>query len=235
MLFRPFPILTVIAIPALALLISLGIWQLQRAEWKQGQIEQFATALNSVPLSLDAAVCNEDAAPGRVVSARDVDQRVDPFPEIRMFGQSAGGQAGWRLFSAAQPASCPEKGVVLAELGFEPMMRQVSPAVQTQQKRDYLLTAWPPRGMFTLDNNLVDNDWHWFDAAAIAAYLEVPKIDDRFYLANLPDELPANLARTPPETHYGYAITWFGIAIAFVLIYGVFHARAGRLRFGKHA
>jgi cytochrome oxidase assembly protein ShyY1 len=89
--------------------------------------------------------------------------------------------------------------------------------------------------MFTLDNDAADNDWHWFDAAAMAAYLGVPKVDDRFYLAVLPDALPANLDRTPPETHYGYAITWFGMAIVFVVIYAVFHARAGRLRFGKRA
>jgi cytochrome oxidase assembly protein ShyY1 len=33
--FRPFPVLTIIAIPALAALISLGVWQLQRAELRQ--------------------------------------------------------------------------------------------------------------------------------------------------------------------------------------------------------
>jgi surfeit locus 1 family protein len=233
--FRPFPVLTLLAIPALALLISLGVWQLPRAEWKKTQIEKFEVALKAAPLTLNGAVCGEDAAAGRVVSARDVDQHIDLLHSIRMFGQSPNGQAGWRLFSAASPSACSDTGVVLAELGFEPMMQQMSPAEPPAGKRDYLLTAWPPRGMFTLDNDAADNDWHWFDAAALAAYLGVPKVDDRFYLAVLPDALPANLARTPPETHYGYAITWFGMAIVFVVIYAVFHARAGRLRFGKRA
>jgi cytochrome oxidase assembly protein ShyY1 len=69
----------------------------------------------------------------------------------------------------------------------------------------------------------------------MARFLGVPAINDRLYLTALQKGLPEHLARTPPATHYGYAITWFGMAIVFVVIYAVFHARAGRLRFGKRA
>jgi surfeit locus 1 family protein len=58
-------------------------------------------------------------------------------------------------------------------------------------------------------------------------------LNNRFYLRAFNGQLPDKLTRTPPVTHYGYAVTWFGMAIAFLVIYAAFHARAGRLRFGK--
>jgi surfeit locus 1 family protein len=233
MYFRPFPVLTLIAIPALAALISLGVWQLQRAEWKAGLIQQFEQASNAPPLSFESAVCGDGAVQGRIVSARDVDQHVQLYPSIRMFGQSATGQPGWRLFSSVTPPACAGDGVLLAELGFEPLLQDYLPSEALGRTESYLLSAWPRRGMFALDNDPADNDWHWFDAPAMAKALGVPKINDRFYLAIMPETLPAHLSRTPPATHIGYAVTWFGMAVAFVVIYAVFHARAGRLRFRR--
>jgi surfeit locus 1 family protein len=76
------------------------------------------------------------------------------------------------------------------------------------------------------------NEWHWFDAAAMTVFLGTGPVDQRFILARLEGK-PDYLTRTPPETHIGYAVTWFGMAIGFVVIYALFHARAGRLRFRK--
>jgi len=39
----------------------------------------------------------------------------------------------------------------------------------------------------------------------------------------------------PPQRHFGYAITWWGLAIALGVIYAVFHHSQGRLRFRKSA
>ena len=57
MYFRPFPILTIIAIPAMAALIALGVWQSQRAGWKAGLVQQFAEAAKAEPQSPDTALC----------------------------------------------------------------------------------------------------------------------------------------------------------------------------------
>lgn len=54
--FRPLPVLTLLALPALALLIALGTWQVQRMGWKadriaafeaRGEVAGFRTALCS--------------------------------------------------------------------------------------------------------------------------------------------------------------------------------------------
>ena len=76
------------------------------------------------------------------------------------------------------------------------------------------------------------NEWSWFDAPAIIKALGLPRLDTRYVLAPL-EGIPDYLVRTPPETHIGYAVTWFGMAIAFAVIYGLMHKRAGRLRFRR--
>jgi surfeit locus 1 family protein len=35
----------------------------------------------------------------------------------------------------------------------------------------------------------------------------------------------------PPQRHFGYAITWWGLAIALIGVYLAFHYQKGRLRF----
>lgn len=242
MYFRPYLILTLIAIPALALLVTLGVWQLQRAEWKAGQIADFEASKTETPVqSLDEALCGsaDRSRPisGPVVVADMLMSWPSAGATFRMYGQDESGAAGWRHLVVSVPPDCiADKGRVLVEGPFETFLpggRQalIDPGPAPAR---YAITSWPEKPIFALGNTPAKNDWHWFDAKAMSDYLDVP-INSGLYLAIQPDALPAHLARTPPETHYGYAITWFGIAIAFVVIYALFHARAGRLRFGKQA
>ena len=46
-----------------------------------------------------------------------------------------------------------------------------------------------------------------------------------------PEPLPSEL--NIPDNHLQYAITWFGLAVALVVIYFRLHAMRGRLRFGR--
>ena len=64
MYFRPFPILTIIAIPAFAALIALGVWQSQRASWKANLITQFEQAAKAQPQSPEAVLCAQPPKPG---------------------------------------------------------------------------------------------------------------------------------------------------------------------------
>jgi surfeit locus 1 family protein len=249
--FRPYPVLTLIAIPALALLIALGVWQVKRAEWKAGLIEDFERAVAAPPMSFDRALCTLAGSPQSPFPAQlrhpiDGASVVDgpligwppPGPQFRMYGQSNSGAAGWRRLVVAHPPEClASEGLILIEGPFEVFVPGQAEALLDPgpPPRRYSIAEWPAKPAFALNNAPETNDWHWFDAAAMERYLDIPQLNSRFYLAIMPDKLPNALARTPPATHYGYAVTWFGIAIAFVVIYAVFHARAGRLRFGKQA
>src|SRR5690349_7519588 len=108
--FRPYPVLTVIAIPALALLVALGVWQSQRAEWKTRLIARFEEAAKADPQPPEAILCGGRPEAGVVVSPPAGEGKT-----MRVFGHDAAGVAGWRRFQAVR-LPC---GAVLAETGFD--------------------------------------------------------------------------------------------------------------------
>ncbi|MDZ4760575.1 MAG: SURF1 family protein [Alphaproteobacteria bacterium] len=230
MTFRPFPILTVFAIPLLTALVWLGVWQLQRAEWKAGLIADHKQAAEAIPVSIEEAFCRGAVTLGAVV-------KVDGAsgPPLRMFGHNASGAAGWRLFQAAP--RCPgSDGSPLVETGFERLAIGgtigAPPAAAETPSTAVTVEVWPAKSLLSAENNPALNQWHWFDPAPMAEALGVAALDTRYILAGRSSGIPDYLIRTPPAGHIGYAVTWFGMAIGFLLIYAAFHARAGRLRFG---
>jgi len=52
--FRPMPVLTIIVAVMLAILISLGVWQYQRLQWKTDLLAEVEASVTAPPLtSLD--------------------------------------------------------------------------------------------------------------------------------------------------------------------------------------
>jgi surfeit locus 1 family protein len=233
MMFRPYPVLTAVALPILAALIWLGVWQVQRAQWKAGLIADYQRTASAEPVSIETAICKPDddgaSAEGQVVADHGASG-----PSLRMFGHNAAGAAGWRLFQAAP--GCPFTSPVLIETGFEALAigGEIGgvPAAAGPPPTRFMVAQWPARSLLSADNIPDANEWHWFDPTPIANALGLDGIDTRYILV-AQTGMPDYLTRTPPSGHIGYAATWFGMAIGFVLIYAAFHARAGRLRFGK--
>lgn len=225
--FRPLPVLTIIAVPALIALVALGVWQSQRAGWKADQIAAFAAHMKAPPLTQEQA-CGEGLSSGQIIAPP-----VAEGATLRVFGHQADGRAGWKHYQAAEICGRP----VLVETGFDaleiggPGAAMPSP-ISTVAPDRFIVTLWPEQPLMAAPNVPERNEWSWFDAPAIIMALGLPTLDTRYVLASL-EAMPDYLVRTPPETHIGYAVTWFGMAIAFAVIYGLMHMRAGRLRFGK--
>jgi surfeit locus 1 family protein len=228
MYFRPLPILTFLAAPILAALLALGVWQVERAQEKAALIDSFALRAQAPPLAL-ASLCSEGPLPGEVITPPEVQGTV-----LRMFGQDASGASGWRLIQTTQVCS----QTFLAEAGFEALRiggpgGELPPGLRAGPVIDrFVVEPWPERPAFSPDNAPSANEWYWFDPAAVGRAMGADALNTDVILTPYRGP-PAFLARTPPATHIGYAVTWFGMAVAFVLIYAVFHARAGRLRLGK--
>jgi len=241
MVFRPLPILTLAATPILAALLWLGVWQAQRAGWKADLIAQYESNIASQPATLEQLLCGNDGSveDRGFVSGAEVAERLaeapDARPPIRMFGHADTGEAGWRLFRPIAPPACAvDSGDLLVETGLEPLQTGTLPQIDrpSEVPERYVLTSWPARPWMSAENDPASNDWHWFDAAPMAEALGVERINDRFYLSESRG-LPDFLERTPPSRHIGYSVTWFGMAAALIVMYAAFHARAGRLKFGK--
>ena len=50
--FRPYPGLTVFALVMIAILVALGVWQLQRLQWKLGLIATVSHHMTAPAISL---------------------------------------------------------------------------------------------------------------------------------------------------------------------------------------
>ena len=232
MSFRPLPLFTIFTIPLLVLLLWLGNWQYERADWKVGEIEAYQSRVAQDLLTIDDALCVSDRDKGSSVIgpedelsevARTVDSAV-----LRVYGFSTSGEPGWRRYMPVPAPSCMENSApILAELAFE--------SLKTGQKRAVsrlrLIEATPAKTVFTSENSPETNEWYWFDEAAMAQAFGVAKFNSQWRIV-ADDGLPDHLRRTPPERHIGYSVTWYGMAIVLFVMYAAFHMHVGRLRFG---
>lgn len=92
---------------AVATMIGLGVWQLQRAEWKEGLIARYRAASGLAPVAWPSVPPGDDSLLyrkasgfcGEVVSWRPV------------AGRSAGGESGWVLIASSRTGGLEGPGM----------------------------------------------------------------------------------------------------------------------------
>lgn len=227
-MFRPLPVLTLLTLPALALLLWLGAWQWGRMGDKAEAIAVWETRSIAEPVSLEQALCGAGELPlGQLIRP----EQPTAERSIRFQGRSLSGEPGWRLMHAMELPDCDRAGsdgLVLTQWGFEPLRGGDPAAPET------LVLARPPAtGAFTPPNEVEARIFYRFEPAELDAALGIDRIETAFWLIEGSAELPPELAQVPPGQHLGYALTWWGIALALIGIYIVFHVQQGRLRFTR--
>lgn len=218
-----------------ALLIGLGLWQLQRREWKHALIAQVEARVHAAPAP----------APGRaewplLSAARDAYRRVvveghllrDRETLVR--ATTALGSGYW-VMTPLQTAD----GTVLVNRGFIPPERR-EPAARGETGSDGpvrvagLLRLSEPGGGFLRANDPAEDRWYSRDIAAIAARRGL--VDAAPYFVDA--EAAPGAGRYPvggltvihfADNHLAYALTWFGLAAlsAWAAFMVLFRSRAG--------
>ena len=224
-----FPIgLTLAAAIALAILIGLGIWQIQRLAWKQDLLARVA-ALQAAPARplgpiLETVRRGADVDYTRVVVNCP---GLAAAPTLELFSVRDTG-AGLRLISACKVAD-GGYGSILVDRGFiadtVSSRPPVNPADVTPLRMVGVLRT-PDRPTFvTPKNELAANHWYSRDVAAMARALGVAAPAPLMLMAETSTNpgwkalLPAPLPAEIPNRHLEYALTWFGLAIALVGVY----------------
>lgn len=238
MIFRPHLVTTFITLLTLVALLVLGWWQLQRADWKSDLIAEFDERAAAEPVTWREGVCpylsGESVVSSPPMRSDTVEQvlasETETEPVLRVFGRSVGGQVGWRLFRPVSLDACgPGSGSVLVQEGFEAeQVGPLPPAVETAEVR-FNVAPWPARGWMAGSNDPEANQWYWLDHVRIAA-MNAGDLNGAIIVTPFAGK-PDHLVRTPPVRHISYAVTWFGLALCLVIVYGVAHAKAGRLSF----
>lgn len=212
-----------LALLAMAAFSALGAWQLGRRTDKQATLDAVAATLAArAPLPLQAAADHAratgfDWAAGEGAFAQ--------APAILLDNQQREGRPGvraYRLFvpapSAAEPAPVP----LLVELGWLPLPpdRTLPRAPRpTGTMHVAGLLAPPPSGGLATPTAVAQPDGTLL-ATALAGVPELPRAAPR--VLKLDPALPVGFARDldvlpntlPPERHLGYAVQWFGLALA---------------------
>lgn len=236
MTFRPYPVLSVVCLIVLASLLWLGVWQLQRAEWKKGLIAEYAQQAEAPSVSWSEGVCPylSGAGVGAVqpIEAAEIEARTaDALPRapFRVFGRSVSGVVGWRDFVAVDAGSCgADAGWILTQIGFEPeSIGDMGPPPAEPLVR-YTVTPWPDRPPMAGANAPENNQWYWLDPDLMAAGSVGERLNRQVILTPFAGT-PSFLTRTPPVRHISYAITWFGLAICLLIVYLIVHSQTGRL------
>lgn len=234
---RRFPVgLTVSAAIALVILVSLGVWQVQRLAWKTDMLARIEKVQHAAaqPLGpvLAQAQAGEDVEFTRVTVACPGLSKA-AFEQIYSVIE---GQGGVRLVSACRIADRGYDGV-LVDRGFvadnisarPPVTEDATPLTITGvlRKGDKKPAregaaigeggAAPPAGAAQV--------WYGRDLTALAKALKLTKPAPYFVMAETstnPEFGALKAAPIPtdiPNNHLSYAITWFGLAAALVGVY----------------
>lgn len=230
--FRPRPVQTVFALIGVAILATLGSWQLHRLDWKQSLIEQVETRASRAPMPLDAALELYSRGDSIEYFPVEAQGRFAHDLEAHVFG-SYEGAPGYYIFSPLR-LSCdnPQAEFVYVNRGFVPQALK-SPAerpagqVEGCVRVTGLARAPEKRGGVAAwvapQNDPAQNRWYLRNPALFAAHagLEAaPIIIDSDGTAQAADWPKGGTTRIDfSNRHMEYALTWFGLAGALIAVW----------------
>lgn len=223
------------ALCVFGILIALGVWQMERREWKNGLIARFEAALSKPPAVYDPAKRASSQArefmrvrmKGVFLNAGTV-KILTPTPEAARARTQDG--FGYSIFTPLKFNG----GIVFVDRGFVPQSLSDSPAllfegetevtgiVRLSAKPSWLTPPPEPakRTFFVAD----------IPAMAAAASLKAGDMIESEYIEAEPasgsaqwpqPRDPHELLASIPNSHLEYALTWFALALALAGVYGV--------------
>ena len=230
--------LTLATLVGLALLIGLGVWQLQRLQWKEGLIARVEARTKSEPITLDQAIAL--AREGRDLSYTPVtaEGRYHHSLERYLYALSPEGEPGWHVIT---PLETVKGTMVLVDRGFVPEALR-DPATRKQGEVPEVVTVTglvrdsEAPSLFVPDNEPDKNQWFSRDLPAMVQSMfpggtvQVAP----FFLEAKAGEVPGGWPQGGqtrvnfPNNHLQYAITWFLLAGALATIYVIWMRRRPR-------
>jgi surfeit locus 1 family protein len=205
----------------LAILLGLGVWQVERLAWKTALIAEREARIAEPVVRLPADITDAvlDALEHRRVTLAGI------FLHERTLYLTAtrGGRAVFRLIT---PLARADGSTVLVDRGWiyagkrEPTARPAS-LVAGEVEVEGVLRGPGRKGWFTPDNDVARNYWFWLDLAAMARSAGVDAPALAVIAAPNPQGIPVGqeLGVDIPNDHLRYAIIWFSLAVALVVIF----------------
>lgn len=217
----------------------LGMWQMSRLEWKQHHINQI---LNMDPKSfvpieeIILSLKNDPNLYFQKVKVRGVFRHEY---SIELIPRTFHGRSGAHIYT---PLVLSTSGhMLMVNRGWVPDDRtdlKYDNPVGEVELMGYLQPPLVP-GWMTPDNVVAHKAWYYLDLEAMEDVVarDIPEVANKmlpFYMISLEkrrrDEFPKpiDVMEMVKNNHFGYALTWFMLAIALAVMY-IFYIRKNKL------
>lgn len=206
----------------LAILLSLGTWQMQRRAWKADVLAAIAAAEAgpAVPLTASPAPFSKVRAEGTI---------PPQSPTARYGTELRRGQLGTHLIV---PLRLADGRTVLTDLGWVPDTGTISPPTGPVRVEGFIRPG-EVAGWAAATDNLAARRFYTLDPAKIGLALGYPGAAPFVLVAigpaspgTIPE--PATRLPRPPNDHLSYALTWYGLALVLAIIFLVYARKVPR-------
>ena len=236
--FRPLLWPTVATAIALTILVGLGVWQLERLQWKLGLIATINHRMVEAPLDVpsESEWATLDLKHLEYHHLKLTGHFLNDH-ELHYFAQDDEGTSG---FDIVTPFVLEDGArIVLVDRGFVPRENvdvATRAAGQIEGPTSLVAVARAPqaRGIFSAADDVAGNMWFTRDPAAMASALNLAHVAPFYVEADATpniDGLPVG-GRTQVNirnVHFEYALTWFGLALVLFAVYLAYHWSNGRV------
>lgn len=209
-------ILSLILLPVL---ILLGNWQLDRAAEKQQLLEMHKQRLLLAPVELSSSLELDNYT--AITATGHFDQNHQWLLDNRM----RSGRVGYEVIT---PYVLDSGGVVLINRGWlpAPRLRSELPKLESLTARQIVIgSIYQPSKNRLVENSGEDSGWpkriNQIDIALMSKQSDLPLINT---VVNINELSPAALVtdwqvvNTQPQKHVGYAVQWYSMALALLIL-----------------
>lgn len=194
-----------------ASLISLGVWQVQRLQWKEGVLATIESRMNDAPMTLRQATDPKylDYAPVKL-TGRFTGEELHVLASLKQLG------AIYRIVSAFETESGRR---ILVDRGYVRPEQKDAPRPAVEATIIGNLHQPEEVDSFTPAPDVDANIWYARDPVAMADALGTEWL---FVTVSATSEEASPVTPLPidtsaiPNDHLGYAITWFSLAIVWL-------------------
>jgi surfeit locus 1 family protein len=232
-LLKEFPILngklhlrlgfTLFVLLGCVFLLGLGCWQLERMRWKHELVARITAQMAEPAIDFPTDLSDPSRLEFRRVRLTG---RFDHAHEIHLAAREVRFSTyGYHILT---PFHLTDGRFVLISRGWVPPAAK-DPTTRADNQTEGVLTITgiaripPPRRWLAPENAPDRNVWLWLDMAAVRDKLSLPQLAPMIVEADAgqdPKALPkgGQTRLNFPDNHLIYAITWFSLALALLII-----------------
>ena len=207
-------------------LLALGTWQTQRLEWKNALVEAINTGINMAPVPLGDSDEHAEYNHVQISGVFNYDQ------EFYLHAIDKNGYAGFHIYV---PLMRQGERTIIVNRGFVPPAlvepeTRVAGQVLGVVSLTGVLRKTAIKKYFIPENEIENNRWFYADLGAMAKAAGLSEAD--VYPMFVEADFGQNKNNIPrggvtrvkiTNNHLGYAITWFGLALALLVVVFIYN------------